>query len=81
MSNQIITGKVTNEDDEELIGVTVTVQGTTLMNVTDSDGMYSIQTESENALVFSYTGYSPITKYVGSESVINVVMILAVQMD
>lgn len=53
-----VTGKVTAEDGEALIGVSILVKGTNTGAVTDVDGTYSIELEDDNStLVFSYTGY------------------------
>ncbi len=54
-----VTGKVTDETGEPLIGVTILIDGTSKGTVTDFDGTYSLEVEDENAtLVFSYTGYA-----------------------
>jgi TonB-linked SusC/RagA family outer membrane protein len=56
-----------------LLGVTVSVQGTTNATSTDTDGNYSITVPDENAvLAFSYIGYKTYTERVGSRTVINV---------
>ena len=53
-----ITGTVTDEAGDPLIGATIIVQGTTLGTVTDIDGNYSIRvTELPAVLEFSYTGF------------------------
>lgn len=52
-----ITGNVKDEQGEPLIGVTVSVQGTTAGTVTDLDGNFSLQVSDKNpVLVFSYVG-------------------------
>jgi TonB-linked SusC/RagA family outer membrane protein len=54
-----ITGTITDgTTGEPLIGVNVTIEGTTVGTVTDANGMYSIDTPNANGvLVFSYIGY------------------------
>lgn len=54
-----ITGKVTDETTgEPLIGVTISIKGTSTGTVTNSDGTYSIELKTPDAaLVFSYIGY------------------------
>ena len=70
-----ITGNVvSSEEDEPLIGVTVTVQGTTTGTITDADGNYSITAESDEVLVFSYVGYKTQEIPVDGRTNINVVM-------
>jgi len=51
-----VTGKVTDESGNPLIGVSIVVKGTTNGTTTDFDGNYSIQVEKGKTLVFSYLG-------------------------
>ena len=70
-----ITGQVTStEDGLPLIGVTVLVKGTTTGTVTDVDGMYSIEADSDDILVFSYTGMKSQEVSVLGQSIVNVVL-------
>ena len=53
-----IKGKVTDESNQPLPGVTVSIQGTTQGTVTDMDGKFTLNTADSNAvLVFQYIGY------------------------
>ena len=54
-----ISGNVTDASTgEPMIGVNVTLEGTTIGIVTDSDGKYSIDVPNSSAvLIFSYLGY------------------------
>lgn len=53
-AQRIITGTVTDEGGEPLIGASVFAKGTTLGTVTDIDGTYSLQVSAEvTTLVFS----------------------------
>ena len=53
-----IQGKVTDEKNEPLPGVTVQLKGTTTGASTNVDGSYALTLPSGNAtLVFSYVGY------------------------
>ena len=72
-----VGGKVTAEgDDSGLPGVNVIVKGTSIGTVTDLNGDYSLQTEGEDGvLVFSSVGYTAQEIVIGSQSVINVVLI------
>ena len=70
-----VTGQVTDQNDEPLIGVTILVDGqTTGGTVTDFDGNYSIKAPSNATLKFSYIGYQDQKIAVGGKSVINVKM-------
>jgi TonB-linked SusC/RagA family outer membrane protein len=58
-----------------LLGVTVSIQGTTNATTTDADGNYSITVTGENAtLSFSYIGYKTYTERVGNRNIINVTL-------
>ncbi len=58
VAQRAITGKVTDEKGEALIGASVLVKGTTTGTVTDLDGTFRLQVPaSGNALIVSYTGY------------------------
>ncbi len=57
-SKRKITGKVLDEAQQPMIGVTVAVKGSTTRAVTDIDGNYQLQTsETDPVLQFSYLGY------------------------
>lgn len=70
--NKLITGKVTDDHNGTLPGVTVTIAGTQTGTLTDGDGKYSIKVKATDKLVFSFMGYESITLPVGNKSVINV---------
>jgi TonB-linked SusC/RagA family outer membrane protein len=70
-----VTGTVTDERNESLIGVNVQVKGTTTGAVTDIDGRYSLAVPgNQSVLVFSYVGYLPQEIPVGNQRTINVAM-------
>ncbi|MEO6521857.1 MAG: TonB-dependent receptor [Mucilaginibacter sp.] len=54
-----ITGKLTDKTGETLIGVTVTLKGTTTATSTDANGTYAINVpvSGNHVLVFNYMGY------------------------
>lgn len=53
-----ITGLVTDEEKEPIIGATVTLKGTTTGTITDTDGRFSIEVQPKSTLVFTYVGYA-----------------------
>lgn len=55
--NRIITGSVIDESGEALIGVSVLVKGTTLGNITDLNGRFSLDVPEGSILEISYIGY------------------------
>ena len=70
-----ITGVVTSSSDNlPLIGVTVTVKGTSSGTITDIDGSFSIEAEEGNTLVFSYTGFKSFEVIVGADANYNIVL-------
>lgn len=55
-----ITGQVTDDAKETLIGASIVVKGTTIGTVTDFDGNYSLTVPADaTELIFSYVGYEP----------------------
>ncbi len=73
---KVISGRVTSSDDNTAIpGVNVIVQGTAKGTVTDFEGKYTIELNSgENALVFTFIGYTSVTVEVINQRVIDVIM-------
>jgi TonB-dependent starch-binding outer membrane protein SusC len=71
-----ITGKVTAEGEGPLAGVNVTVQGTVIGAITDVNGAYSIKVPGTSAvLLFSSIGYSTKQVTIGSQSVIDMILL------
>ncbi len=56
-AQEMISGKVTEKSGDPLIGVSVTVQGTSAGTVTDLDGNFSLEAASDAVLEISYIGY------------------------
>ncbi|MDR1091661.1 MAG: carboxypeptidase-like regulatory domain-containing protein, partial [Prevotella sp.] len=52
-----ITGQVLDKDGEPLVGVSVSIKGTSTGVMTDADGKFSISVTSGATLVFKYIGY------------------------
>lgn len=69
-----ITGTVTDENGEPVIGANILLKGTTVGVITDFDGNYSISVpQGKGVLVFSYIGFTNVEKQIKG-TVINVVM-------
>ncbi|MCP9234881.1 SusC/RagA family TonB-linked outer membrane protein [Lewinella sp. JB7] len=81
LGQSTITGTVTGDQGEPLIGVSILIQGTGSGTVTDAEGDYSITASEDDVLVFSYTGYGSVTRTVGTSSVINVELQAGAQLD
>lgn len=74
-AQRTISGKVTDESGEALIGATVLVKGTSSGTVTDIDGNYTINVpEGGNTLIFSYTGFKTSEVEIGPSDELDVVM-------
>ena len=70
-----ITGTVTDQDGNPLIGVTVMVKGTMQGTITDAEGNFSMSNVPEDGvLVFSYIGMTTKEVVVGIQTIINVTM-------
>ncbi|MFK7936445.1 MAG: SusC/RagA family TonB-linked outer membrane protein [Saprospiraceae bacterium] len=75
LAQRTITGTITGEDEEPLIGVSILVKGTSSGTVTDFDGNYSLEIpEGSETLVFSYTGYQDQEMSIGASNVVDVNM-------
>lgn len=68
-----VSGKVVDDFNEPMIGVSVLEKGTTNGVITDMDGNYSLSVKRGATIVYSYIGYLTQEKKAATE-VINVVM-------
>lgn len=69
-----VTGVVRDQNQEPIPGVTVSVPGTGIGTATDMDGRYSITVPEGSTLVFSFIGFNSHTVEVGSQTVIDVIL-------
>ncbi len=70
-----ISGKVTGEEGDPLIGATVQLKGTQIGTVTDFEGNYTLEAPStDGILIFSYTGYELREVPINGRTVIDLVM-------
>ncbi len=68
-----ITGKVSDESGESLIGVTILLKGTLIGTVTDVNGDYKLTIPNDDGvLVVSYVGFQTKEIQVNNQSIINV---------
>jgi TonB-linked SusC/RagA family outer membrane protein len=74
-----ITGTVTDDLGEALIGVNITVKGQNRGSITDIDGNFTIDVEPTDVLVISYVGYIEQEILVGAKTNINIVMLTDAQ--
>ncbi|MDP3915190.1 MAG: TonB-dependent receptor [Bacteroidota bacterium] len=70
-----VSGKVTDSSGTSFPGVSVVVKGTTIGNITDENGNYSLSNVPENAtLQFSFVGMKGQEIAVGGKTTINVIL-------
>ena len=75
LAQQNISGSVSDETGP-LPGVTIVEKGTTNGTTSDFDGNYSIKIDdTNNSLVFSYTGFKKQIIGIGSKNIINVTLV------
>ncbi len=70
----LISGKVSDANNEPLPGATVLVKGLNRGTITEVDGTYSISAAPDEVLVFSFVGFENIERTVGNQTIINVVL-------
>lgn len=75
IAQRTVTGTVTDESGEGLIGASILIKGTTTGTVTDVDGSYTIRVpDGSNILMIQYTGFKPLELEVNAQSTIDVSM-------
>ncbi|GBU08142.1 SusC/RagA family TonB-linked outer membrane protein [Bacteroidales bacterium] len=67
-----ITGLISDDNGEPVIGASVVVKGTKNGTVTDIDGRFSIEAPSDSRLIISYVGYSRQELPIGGKSSFNI---------
>jgi TonB-linked SusC/RagA family outer membrane protein len=71
-----VTGTVTDELGEPLLGLNVSIKGTSAGTITGADGTFSIRVSGGNAvLVFSYIGYATQEITVGTQRTLRITML------
>jgi TonB-linked SusC/RagA family outer membrane protein len=71
-SQQIVKGKVSDEENLPLPGVSILIKGTNQGTISNLDGNYTITVSPTDILVFSMVGMASQEKLVGSETIIDV---------
>src|SRR5574344_1788443 len=57
-AQQTVTGTVTDNSNEPIIGASVIVRGTSISSITDINGKFSLKNVKKgNSIVISYIGY------------------------
>jgi hypothetical protein len=74
-----VSGKVSDEAGEPLIGANILLKGKTDGTVTDLDGMFSIEAAATDILIVSYTGYLNQEVSVGNQTQLNIQLVFDAQ--
>lgn len=69
-----VEGSVYDENNQPIIGASVTVKGSTVGTITDLDGLFSISANSSDILEIAYIGYEKQLISVGGRSNIKVIL-------
>ncbi|GGG74508.1 SusC/RagA family TonB-linked outer membrane protein [Parapedobacter pyrenivorans] len=79
MPQQAVSGRVIDEQQNPLEGVTVTIKGTTAATTTDANGYFRITPQSAGGtLVFSMLGYNATERPIGTNPTVNVTLTASV---
>jgi TonB-linked SusC/RagA family outer membrane protein len=74
-AQKVVTGKVTDENQAPLTGVSVMVKGTTVGTLTDIDGAFSLSVpDNARILSFSFIGMKTSEIEIGTQTTFNVTM-------
>lgn len=77
LAQRSVSGTVTDETGVALIGATVYVKNSSIGTITGTDGYYLIElTDGTESLIFSYIGYTTREVLVGSQSQLDLVLML-----
>ena len=75
LAQRTVSGTITDDNNEPLIGANVIVQGTTVGTITDFDGNFSLEVPDDaKVLEVSYTGYSTQEIELGTETRFDVIL-------
>lgn len=72
--NQVVRGTVIDENGDPMIGVNVTIDGTSRGTITDVDGRFTLEVGRGQTLTFSYIGYKDYSVRLAGETSLNVTM-------
>jgi hypothetical protein len=67
-AQKTVTGTITSETNEPIIGASIVEKGTTKGTISDIDGKFSIQVSDDATLIVSFVGYSTQEIVVGSQA-------------
>jgi TonB-linked SusC/RagA family outer membrane protein len=82
IAQRTVSGTITDDGGEPLIGASILVKGTSSGTVTDIDGSYSLEVpDGSTTLVVSYTGFETREVAVGASNLLDITMSEGVALD
>lgn len=82
LAQRTISGTLTDQSGDPLIGANVIAKGTTTGTITDFDGTYSLVVpDGSTTLIFSYAGFTTQEIAIGTQTVINAVLSEGLELD
>jgi TonB-linked SusC/RagA family outer membrane protein len=69
---KLIKGTVASADGEPLPGVSIAIKGTATGTITDVDGNFQLNAESDDVLQFSFIGFNNMEVPVGDQTILNI---------
>jgi TonB-dependent starch-binding outer membrane protein SusC len=73
--NSAVTGKITDEKGEAIVGASILIKGTQRGLTSDVNGKYRIEASPSATLIFSFVGYETQERVVGNQSIIDISMV------
>ncbi|MTI39860.1 SusC/RagA family TonB-linked outer membrane protein [Fulvivirga lutimaris] len=73
-SQSTISGKITDATGEPLVGVTVSIKGTSTGTISDIEGFYQLNAEQTQTLLFSMVGMETQEVNIANRTVVDVIM-------
>lgn len=77
LAQRTITGKITGDDGEPVLGATIAIKGSTTGTISGLDGSYSLTVPANvkaDTIVFSYIGKTSVMEAINGRTTINTVM-------
>ena len=81
IAQMTVTGTVTDDGGETLIGANVLIKNTSNGTITDIDGKFSILANTGDVLEVSYIGYTSKEMIIGTDPVVNITLGLGEQLS
>ena len=82
LAQRTITGTITDDSGETLIGASVVALGTTVGTITEVDGTYSLNIADDvTTLVVSYTGFDTKEITLGASNVVDITMVQGIELS